>query len=114
MLKRMKAAGKALTDVVTAGVKLTASYAHPLAQTARAGAALASGYAGALNDGLKEEWRSYGKTGQRVVVAGSIAVSLGLALTLSLSDPVCPAHPLIGVGNPEFRCPAPVPAAQPK
>lgn len=104
MLKQMRAAGKALTEVVTAGVKLAAGYARPLTQAVRKGSAVAVGFAGELNDGLKEEWHSYGKTGQRVLVAGSIAIAAGLGATFAFTEPVCPTHPIVGVGNPEFRC----------
>lgn len=66
----------------------------------------------ALTQGLREEWDGYGKTGQKIVVAGSLAIAAALGATFALTKPVCPAHPLIGVGNPEFRCPPP--AHQPK
>jgi hypothetical protein len=61
----------------------------------------------ALTTGLKQEWQDYGVVGRRVVVGGSLAIAVGMGAAFAFTKPVCPAHPLIGVGNVEFRCPAP-------
>lgn len=67
----------------------------------------------ALAQGLHQEWQEYGKTGQRVLIAGGTAIALGMAAVYAFTEPKCPAHPMVGVGNPEFRCATQNYAAQP-
>lgn len=58
----------------------------------------------ALAQGLRQEWREAGKTSQIVMVAGGAAIALTMAAVYAFTEPKCPAHPMVGVGNPEFRC----------
>ena len=58
----------------------------------------------ALAQGLRQEWQEYGKTGQIAMVASGAAVALAMAAVYTFTEPKCPTHPLVGVGNPEFRC----------
>lgn len=78
MLKQMRAAGKALTDVAGAGKKLLIGYSNSIAENARAGSAFAAELGKGLKVGLKEEWDGYGKTGQKVVVLGSVAIAAAI------------------------------------
>lgn len=57
-----------------------------------------------LGQELKAEWDGYGKTGQRVLIAGGTAIALTMAAVYTFTEPKCPTHPIVGVGNPEFRC----------
>jgi len=61
-------------------------------------------YGKGLVQGLKSEWDAYGKVGQKILVSGGVAIAIGLGYTFSATEPKCPTHPLVGVGNPEFRC----------
>lgn len=58
----------------------------------------------ALAQGLRQEWQEAGKTGQIIMVASGAAIAVTMAAVYAFTEPKCPAHPLVGVGNPEFRC----------